>query len=122
MSGRSNSALLGAAAIACLLGTTMQSQALNCARGKFVTTQCFNALNKQISDAGQLQGCLRAMEAEYSGQTGAGAGAGQRFDAKKRECKAIIGRLSGGVGLDEAGGGQAEVDSAVGAVEEWANQ
>jgi hypothetical protein len=119
MTGHLKIALVGAAAAVCVLGTTMESQALNCQRGSFTSSRCYQALEKQIGQAQRVEDCLKAMEDEYSGRNGS-AGAGRNFDAKKRECKSVIADLNRGVGLDEANGNAAEVDSAVRALSGWA--
>jgi hypothetical protein len=121
MTRRLKFALVATATVACVLGTTMQSQALNCQRGSFTTSRCFQALDKQIRQAQGIKDCLRAMEDEYSGRN-SGAGAGARFEAKKKQCLKLIADLNSGAGLDEAGGEQAEVDSAVQAIDGWANK
>jgi hypothetical protein len=114
-------ALVSAAAAVCVLGTTMQSQALNCQRGSFTSARCYQALEKQIGQAQRVEDCLKAMEAEYSGRNGA-AGAGRAFDAKKRECARVLADLNKGVNLDEATPEAADVNSAVDALSAWAGQ
>lgn len=119
MTGQLKFALVTAAAVFCFLGTAMQSQALNCQRGGFTTPRCFQALEKQIGQAEGIEDCLKQMEAEYSGSNGS-AGAGRNFDADKRKCSRLMADLSRGVSLDEASGGEAEVNSAIKAVQSWA--
>lgn len=119
MTGQMKFALVSAAAIVCVLGTTAQSQALNCQRGSFTTSRCFQALEKQIGQAEGIEDCLKQMEAEYSGRNGS-AGAGRNFDADKRKCSRLMADLSRGVSVDEAGGGEADANSAIRAVQSWA--
>jgi len=119
MTGQWKVALVGAVAVVCVLGTTMQSQALNCQRGSFTTSRCTRALEQQIGQAEGIVDCLRAMEDEYHGMNGA-RGAGRNFDAKKQQCKRLIASLTKGVQLDEAGAEKPDVDSAVQALRGWA--
>ena len=119
MTGQMKFALVSAAAAVCILGSTMQSQALVCQRGSFTTPQCFQALEKQIGQAEGIEDCLKQMEAEYSGQNGS-AGAGRNFDADKHKCSRLMADLSRGVNLDEAGGTEADANSAIKAVQSWA--
>jgi hypothetical protein len=119
MTGQWKFALVSAVAGVCVLGTTMQSQALNCQRGSFTTSRCYRALEQQIGQAQGIVDCLKAMEDEYSGRNGA-AGAGRNFAAKKQQCLRLIASLNRGAGLDEASAGQADVDSAVQAIRGWA--
>jgi len=119
MTGQWKVALVGAAAVVCVFGTTMQSQALNCQRGSFTTSRCNRALEQQIGQAEGVEDCLKAMEDEYRGANGA-RGAGRNFDAKKQQCKRLIAALSRGVELDEAGAEKPDVDSAVQALKAWA--
>lgn len=120
MTSQSKLALVCAAAVFCFLGTTMQSQALNCQRGSFTSSRCFNALEQQIGQAEGIEDCLKEMEAEYSGRNGS-AGAGRNFNADKQRCRNLIAALSRGVNLDEASAGGADANSAIQAVRSWAS-
>ncbi|HLH92013.1 MAG TPA: hypothetical protein VKX28_26575 [Xanthobacteraceae bacterium] len=120
MTGQLKLALVVAAAVFCLLGTTMQSQALNCQRGSFTTSRCFRSLEQQIGQAQGIEDCVKEMEAEYSGRNGS-AGAGRNFNADEQRCRNLIASLSRGVQLDQGGADNADANSAMQAVKSWAS-
>jgi hypothetical protein len=123
------------AATVLALASTTPSQALNCTRGNLVDAKCTSALNKQVSIGKQLVTCLQAMQTEYLGANGDGAGAGRNFNAKKRECADLAAKLTGSGGaqsnisLDSAGGdlpasvvNNEDVQAAAQAIQEWTNK
>ena len=84
-----------------LAATTPSQAKLVCTRGSMVTNACVSALEKQLADAQRVVDCIKAMEGEYLGANGP-AGAGAKFDAKKKQCLRLIAGTQSGVSVDSA--------------------